>query len=115
LSRERPEANDINFQAAKGYVLEDDALPTMDEFTLTADTLQNAVQLDWTYRKPAGDTVFVQVIRDGQLLALWMDADATAQVDTAFLDISGKPKSNPRYTVRVYSFVGTDTLTVSSL
>jgi hypothetical protein len=115
LSRERPEANDINFQASKGYVLEADALPTMDEFTLTADTLQNAVQLYWTYRKPAGDTVFVQVIRDGQLLALWMDTDATAQVDTAFLDISGKPKSNPRYTVRVYSFVGTDTLTVSSI
>ncbi len=115
LSRERPEAIDINFQASKGYVLEDDALPTMDELTLTADTLQNAVQLDWTYRKPAGDTVFVQVIRDGQLLALWMDAEASAQVDTSFLDITGKPNSNPRYTVRVYSFIGTDTLTVSSL
>ena len=113
LARGQNEALGVNFRAAQPFVTTGQPLPALNTLALSADTLANRVHLDWTYRKGTADTVFVQVVRNGQLLDLWMDSSSDTLVEYSYADVTGNPGRAANYTVRVYRFLSPDSLAVA--
>lgn len=102
LSRTQPEAPAVDFTSNQNYTRLTDELPQIDGLLAEAKPEDNSVRLSWSYEKAATDTVFVQILRSGRLLDLWMDIQPTSAVDTTFTDITGIPGTAYTYTVRVY-------------
>lgn len=102
LKRAQPAAPAVNFTSNQNYIRATDELPQIAGLLTEAQPADNSVRLSWSYEKAATDTVYVQILRSGVLLDLWMDTKALSTVDTAFTDITGIPGTGYTYTVRVY-------------